>query len=160
MEKSLKLLCGDAKLGSEIENGLTLRGMSITPDARYVLLVDALWGWVQSQLADTDINRTVALSNNPCPEYKLDLLRNRPAALFTDMSLAEITEGLEEVWRAQYPELQIHLPLTSIERLTLHLIVKGHTPKGIANVRNISEGRVKNTLGTIYQSSGSVPQRS
>lgn len=154
MREGIKLLGGDAKFCNEVEHGLISKGIAVTAKARHVLLIDVPWGWIQGQLADIDSSYTVILSNNPCPEYKLDLLEYRPAALFAHMSLLEIVEGLEQVWQGQYVAPIITSPLTPTERLTLHLIAKGHTPKKIACVRNISEGRVKNTLCVIYQKLG------
>lgn len=154
MNKHIKVLCGDAKFCDEVKHGLTPKGVVIAADANHMLLVDAPWGWIQTRLVDADFRYTILISNNPCPEYKLDLLNHRPAALFAHMSLAEIIEGLEQVWLGQFPAPRIHSPLTPTERLTLHLIAKGYTPKKIASVRNISEGRVKNTLSVIYQKLG------
>ncbi len=154
VNKHIKLLCRDAKFCDEMEHGLISRGVVVSANAVCTLLVDEPWGWIQAQLCDIDACDTIILTNNPCPEYKLDLLAHQPAALFAHMSLVEVVEGLEFVWQRQYLEPKIHSPLTPTERLTLHLLAKGYTPKKIASVRNISEGRVKNTLSTIYQKLG------
>jgi len=154
VRKGVKLLCGEAKLCGEIERELTSKGVDVTSRARHTLLIDAPWGWVQGQLANVDLCRTIILSNNPCPEYKLDLLGHQPASLFTHMSLVEIVEGLEKVWQGQRVVPTIWSSLTPTERLTLRLTSNSYSNKDIARERGVDEGTIKNNLHTIFHKLG------
>lgn len=156
MQKSIEVLCKHEKLRSEIERGLIAQNIIVSSRANYGLLVDAPSGWAQGHIANLDMKSTLILSDNPCPEYCLDLLSYKPVVLLSNMSVEEIAQVLGEVLRGDQAESRIapSSSLTHVERLTLNLIARGHTPKQVAIARGISEARVKNTIQTIYQKLG------
>ena len=154
MKKSFDIDCGLPKLCDEIKRGLLISGTYVFQCGNYRLLVDAPWGWAQGQPKTSDMRRTAILSDNPCPEYKLDLLAYQPAALLTQLSLAEVAEALEKIQQGQRLVPRVSSSLTPVERATLRLTVNGHSNKDIAHVLEVGEGTIKNRLHIIFQKLG------
>lgn len=116
-----------------------------------MLLIDAPWGWAPPEMRHVCPTQTVVVSDNPCPEYRLDLLEHRPAALLHNVSMEQLAYHLKDPCLAQPSPRSV---LTPMERLTLRLLAHGRSPKQVAQHREISEGRVKNTVASIYQKLG------
>lgn len=151
----VKVHTGLIELANALEQGLDAFGFELTHTSCLHLLIDAPWGWAMSPHATVTVAGSVVVSDNPCFEYRLDLLELSPAALLTQVSVAEIAAALRRLTESgQIPTPKLSSPLTKAERLTLRLAAKGHDNKTIAKVRNVSEGTVKNTIQTIFQKLG------
>ncbi|CAN5479478.1 hypothetical protein BH24DEI1_BH24DEI1_07370 [soil metagenome] len=132
-----------------------MEGFKLCSGARWHLLIDAPWGWAVSRHATTAVRGAVVVTDNPCPEYKLDLLEQEPAALLSGVSLPDIVRTLEELEAGQKQPLpKLSSPLTPVERLTLRLAARGCDNKVIAKARNTGEGTVKNSLQVVFQKLG------
>lgn len=142
------MLCGLPRLEHEITQGLIAFGVKATPAASNALLIDAPLGWAPLQLHDLHPAQTLIVSDNPCAEYQLELLEHCPAALLSGVSIREIAEHLKDA--ADYQPPILASPLTPTERLTLRFSACERSTKQIAQHRDISEGRVKNTVGAVY----------
>lgn len=152
MARCYRMRCGLPKLEHEVRQGLTLCDLEVAAGAPKTLLLDAPRGWAPPQLRDVRPCEMVIVSDNPCAEYRLELLEHSPAALLSNVSIAEIAEHLKNP--SDYRPPILASPLTPTERLTLRLLACGRSPKQIAQQRNVSEGGVKNTVGIIYQKLG------
>jgi DNA-binding CsgD family transcriptional regulator len=146
--------CGVEKLGWEMARALEHEGLVICAHPDRHLVVDAPWGWVMSSQVPIALEGAVIVTDNPCPEYRLDLLDERPAALLSNASIADIVRALPLLQTDELPCTENLSPLTFGERAILRLAAKGLRNKEIAKQRGISEGRVKNVLGTIYYKLG------
>jgi DNA-binding NarL/FixJ family response regulator len=95
-----------------------------------------------------DTRPVIIVSDNPCPEYRLDLLDQGPIALLSDASVLDIVKVL----RGTLPPQQLYAtPLTGVERATLRLIATDHGSCAIAQTRDVSEQAVKNTISALYR---------
>jgi DNA-binding CsgD family transcriptional regulator len=151
----VKIHAGLTELANALEQGLAAFGFELTHTSPIHLLVDAPWGWAVSPHATVTVADSIVVSDNPCPEYQLDLLERSPKALLTQASVAEIAAALRHLAKAgRMPTPKFASPLTKAERLTLRLAAKGHDNKTIAKVRHVSEGTVKNTIQSIFQKLG------
>lgn len=151
MVEPYRVRAGLEKLGYEISQALPRFGVAVASDANLNLLIDAPWGWAPPQMQHICPAHTVVVSDNPCPEYRLDILEHHPAALLHNVSIEQLAGHLKNPCRARPLPCS---PLTPTERLTLRFLVHGRSPKQIAQCREISEGRVKNTVAVIYQKLG------
>lgn len=154
--QTVHLVCKLEKLREEVEYGLASHRVSVSHQAKLALLVDAPWGWAQGRISSLNMATTLVLSDNPCPEYCLDLLSYDPITFLSGVSIEDIAYTLNKLFCGDQVAscTAFSSSLTPTERLTLQLIAKGHTPKQIANIRGISGARVKNTLQVIYQKLG------
>jgi DNA-binding CsgD family transcriptional regulator len=132
---------------------LSCEGLVVDAQPDVYLLVDAPWGWATSSRVPVALEGAIVITDNPCPEYRLDLLDERPAALLSKASLSDITQVLSRLSDASHPAMRSTLvsPLTPMERIVLKLSAKGLTNKVIARRQGIGEQRVKNLLQSIYQ---------
>jgi DNA-binding CsgD family transcriptional regulator len=152
MRRQITIYCGLPKLEAEIATGLTALGLKPCSDGSFHLLVDAPWGWalLEKKLAG---DLVLIVTDNPCPEYKLHLLKRKPLALLNNVSVADIAQVLNAVIseRSGCPNTFIPAtPLSYVERETLYLIVTDHSTKSIAKIRKTSVQYVKNTTHSIY----------
>jgi DNA-binding CsgD family transcriptional regulator len=151
MQNRWRVWAGLKDLEREVTQGLSSFGVAVATDAPKTLLVDAPWGWAPSEMKHLCPTQTVVVSDNPCPEYRLDLLEHRPIALLHNVSVERLAEHLKNPCLLHPPPPS---SLTPAERLTLRLLAHGRSPKQVAQHREISEGRVKNVVSTIYQKLG------
>ncbi len=157
MKRELVVYCSNTHIYREIKEGLASFEIYVREQAESHLLVDIPRGWWLSPACCKFLdaaNYILIATDNPCLEYRLALLERFPNSHLCGISLADIAESLFESGREDKHGPKLISILTPTERLTLHLIAKGYTPKRIAGVRKISEGRVKNTVGVIYQKLG------
>lgn len=149
----VKLDCGDPRLAKDIANHMRVLGIEIDPNAKLLLLVDEPPGWAAVRTTAFE-NEHLIFSNNPCHPYLLDLLEESPAALLRlyEAELEALPATLRRIRNGErlYPK-DLHTILTRSERLTLRLAVKGYSNKGIAKIRKVLEGSVRNTLVSIYK---------
>lgn len=146
--------CDIQELRIAAEHGLKTCGLTICRDADWHIVLDAPLGWASLKLDELSPTRTIIVSDNPCPEYKLDLLERSPAGLLSQVSIEKLAGALEQ---AGLGELPYPLPITTLtpkERFTLRLIAEGHRPETCAKKRNVSEGTLRNTVQTIYSKLG------
>lgn len=117
------------------------------------VVVDLPRGWVWSNAYRLGSGGTVVISDNPCPEYKLDLLSLKPAALidFTPSALLEAVRAVE-AGQTMLPE--VSSVLTPTERLTLRLVANGHSLKAVALMRGTKINTTRNTVQTLYAKLG------
>jgi DNA-binding CsgD family transcriptional regulator len=142
--------CGIDKLGWEMARALEREGLVICAYPDWHLVVDAPWGWAISGQVPVTLEGAVIVTDNPCPEYRLDLLDERPVELLSKVSMSDIAHVLNTLGDTRVPS-PVYSPLTLTERAVLRLAAKGHTNKSIAKCRGIGEQRVKNLLSSIYQ---------
>ena len=147
MDESVVLHCGLAKLRAEVTASLEILGASVTSESDNHLILDAPLGWALWKCEELTGKRVFIVTDNPCPEYKLDLLSKGPSALMSNVSVADIYQVLGKAINP-YPTLRT--PLSRCERLTLHLVATDHSNCDIARIRAVEEQTVKNTVLTIY----------
>jgi DNA-binding CsgD family transcriptional regulator len=116
------------------------------PDKPVTLVLDAPIGWALCH--PIRVPYLVIISDNPCPEYRLALLEQRPLALLSGASLREIASILK---RGAPPQPIPYSPLSDIEQLTLRLIALGHSNSDIAEQRGVAPQTVKNAVRAVYQ---------
>ncbi|ADI13501.1 helix-turn-helix transcriptional regulator [Truepera radiovictrix] len=151
MRTRYRVLAGLEALAVGLAEGLRAFGVAIDAAARDTLLVDAPWGWAPPRLRHLCPAQMVVVSDNPCPEYRLHLLEHRPRALLHNVSIEQLAEHLQDPCLAQPSPRS---SLTPAEQFTLRLLAHGRSPKQVAHHREVSEGRVKNTVSAIYQKLG------
>lgn len=117
------------------------------------VVIDIPRGWIWSNAYRFGSGNAVVISDNPCPEYKLDLMSLKPAALidFTPGALLEAVRAVE-TGRTLLPE--VSSVLTTTERLTLRLVANGHSLKAVAVIRGTKVNTTRNTVQTLYAKLG------
>lgn len=118
--------------------------------ADLVLVIDAPTGWAFTALEELEPSRTVVVSDNPCPEYRLDLLELEPRALLDASTLDGLREALAGVLAGQEVASEITSHLTLAERRTLRLHALGRSARDIAAARGVRTSTVRNTTHMIY----------
>jgi DNA-binding CsgD family transcriptional regulator len=140
-------------LSEEIATGMQIRfGIEVDDQADLFLLLDGPLGWAfyEFEYVKCLYRNILIISDNPCPEYQLDLLSLRPFGLLSNVSLHDIVKTLEGFPTGPpYPDPLS--PLSPRERETLKLVATDHSNDAIARLRNIETQTVKNTLHGIYQ---------
>jgi DNA-binding CsgD family transcriptional regulator len=147
--RSLCISCGIASLEQELIRALKASFVDVRPSATWKLLCDAPIGWAVVQTATID-SSTIIVTDNPCPEYRLFLIEQHPAAVVSNLSVDDVISTLDAVRRGTrlYPTLKT--PLTDAERMTLHLIARGHQMHDIARRRGVGVSTVRNTVSELY----------
>jgi hypothetical protein len=105
------LHCGIAQLRAEVTLALTDLGMAVGPKAHTALVLDAPVGWALWRCQQLEQPRSVIVSDNPCPEYRLDLLENYPATLLSGASVADIVMALQGRYAVSLCEPDTHFGL-------------------------------------------------
>jgi DNA-binding CsgD family transcriptional regulator len=141
--------CGDEQLGKELSRLLSQR-MSYQ---NICLLLDIPRGWL-STLETPTLNQALVVTDNPCPEYQLDLLEKHPAGMVTSLELSCILRALESLQRGELSLPRVRSCLTKSERSVLYLSALGRSAKDMAKERDTSIGTVNNVLHVIYQKLG------
>lgn len=157
MRAQIVVHAGDKKFQSEVEQSLFLQSLAPLLQARVHLLIDVPQGWLISLSCQPSVDEAddvLVITNNPCPEYKLDFAEKFPRARFCGYSVVDIKENLFTLEQTSNPSPEKASSLTPTERLVLQLLAKGHTTRQVAQQRGVSEGRIKNVLQTIYQKLG------
>lgn len=143
--RKLTVHSGLATLQDEVAAALASLGLCVVQDGAIDLILDAPLGWALEKVSTRPV---IIVSDNPCPEYRLDLLDTEPIALLSDASVLDIAKVL----RGTLPPQQLYeTPLTAVERATLRLIATDHSSPAIAQTRGVSEQAVKNTISALYQ---------
>jgi DNA-binding CsgD family transcriptional regulator len=142
--------CELPQLKAELEKALATRNWQACRSAAWHILVDAPWGWASKEHRGLPFERTLVIIDNPCPEYRLNLLERGPAALISDATLDSIVETLEACLAGQSVYPTVTSALTAVERETLKLIAAGYNTKEVAQKRGVSSGTVKNATQVIY----------
>ena len=91
------------------------------------------------------------VSNNPCPEYLLDIMDKKPLALLKQPTLESLADTIK---RGPTFFFQMKSILTPAERHVLRPIAEGKSHKEISVTRNIAVTRVRNIVQVIYQKLG------
>lgn len=133
---------GIRQLSDNVRQGLA----HLVFDRPMTLVLDAPIGWALYHQVKAP--RLVIVSDNPCPEYRLALLEQRPLALLSGASLSEIARVLKQ---GAPPQLEPYSPLSDIEQRTLRLIALGHSNSDIAKQRSVAPQTVKNAVRALYQ---------
>lgn len=141
--------CGLPSLQKEMCRALEAEGFNETGQRVWRVVVDAPWGWAIAADASASLAGAVVITDNPCPEYRLDLLDQQPAALLSNVSIADIVAALVTLAEGQVIHPATTSPLTPGERAILALAARGLSNREIALARGSSEQRVKNALGEI-----------
>ncbi len=145
---NITLHCGLSKLRAEIAVGLAAFGFSIVETSVTHLILDAPLGWALWKSENLAAQRIFVVTDNPCPEYKLRLLNQKPLALMSQVSLKDIGDILCDEGFEALP--RIITPLSKAEAFTLYLVATDHSNCAISHIRNIQEQTVKNTICTIF----------
>lgn len=126
-----------------------MHGIQVSSAATWCLLVDIPLGSAfDIELAET--SQSVIATENPCPEYRLDLLDRQPAALVGILPIDELAATIKVVWQGKEFHPKVRTSLTQAERETLRLLAQENSNREIAELRGTCVGTVKNTLSTIY----------
>lgn len=148
MTRNLAVHSGLRALRDEVARELFSLKLPVPRDSATHLVLDAPLGWALGWQGGIDTRPVIIVSDNPCPEYRLDLLDQGPIALLSDASVLDIVKVL----RGTLPPQQLYeTPLTGVERATLRLIATDHSSCAIAQTRGVSEQVVKNTISALYQ---------
>lgn len=123
-------------------------------DKDHHVVIDIPRGWVWLNTFWFGAPHPIAVSDNPCPEYKLDLLARRPAALIDQFTLGALLKALRAVEIGETVLPKISSTLTPTERLTLQLIANGHSIKEVAALRGAKISTTRNTVQTLYTKLG------
>ena len=133
---------------------------AIRPNPKPVLIVQERWvgeglEWLEANDTQAQTNALI-LTENPCPEYALDLLEYRPAGLIVCPSGERFTalgRALSLIHRGnivrEHPRLQTRL-LPS-ERALLRLLSRQVGTREIAEVLSLSHKTVRNRISEIGQ---------
>ncbi|KEF35596.1 hypothetical protein RDMS_00940 [Deinococcus sp. RL] len=149
---NVKVTCGTPALAAELERGLALSGF--TSPLRLHLLVDAPSGFAFAHRGSFEEQPTLVLTDNPCPEYLLDLRDAGPVAVLAGgHSFEEVQRGLE---RAAAGERFYHGPevkscLSGAERRILRYLVAGYSDKRIARQLGRSEKTIGNQVASVLK---------
>jgi DNA-binding NarL/FixJ family response regulator len=116
--------------------------------------MDAPIGRAFLKLAELGAVHAIVVSDNPCPEYKLDLLQRNPAALLGQVKIEDIGKAIKAVRAGHtlYPTLSSCL--THKERETLRYVAEGYALSQCAKPRGGSAGTLRNTIHAIYTKLG------
>jgi DNA-binding CsgD family transcriptional regulator len=126
--------------------------LSLKKDHHIIIDIPRGWVWLNSFWFES--HRPIVVSDNPCPEYKLDLLACKPAALIDRFALSALLEALRAVEAGETTLPRISSRLTPTERLTLQLIANGHSIKEVAAIRGAKISTTRNTIQTLYTKLG------
>ncbi len=118
------------------------------------IVLDRPWGYAAATLANYKLHNVLIASDNPCPEYQLDLLAAEPVALVTHVTGDAIVRTLYCLEKANYHHPTFDTTLTSAERKILRLVAKGLSNKQIAKMLDINNGTVHNHLRRVYNKLG------
>ena len=143
---------GIAYLGVSLEQDLKLADASLGPIK--VIVIDRPIGWAFLEQHLPDMNKTLILSDNPCPEYRLRLLECGPLGLVGEVSLRAVLCAAQTLRLGALTPPATKTCLTPAERTCLHLAAIGKTNKEIAVARDVTEGVVKNSLNAINHKLG------
>lgn len=146
-----ELLCGDRIYLKAFEELLVSNNAYHSEDYAWQMLVDKPVGWALLERPEYDYANCVVLTENRCPAYQLTLLDKEPLGLLDLRSLHAVVPALNAISAGQTVYPRVTTPLTKVERLTLHLLSRGHHNKEIAAKRKVSESTVKNSLYEIYK---------
>ncbi|ADI13885.1 transcriptional regulator, LuxR family [Truepera radiovictrix DSM 17093] len=150
----INLHCGISRLKREMVLALKGAGVPTVSSSepllsRLHLILDAPLGWALWRSLELEGQSKVVVSDNPCPEYRLDLLESEPLALLHDVSVTDIVLMLrgEKCASVRLP----YTPLSTTERLTLKLIAMDYSNDSIARLRGVETQTVKNVVRNLYQ---------
>ena len=146
--RPLEVRCGYSALGQGVQAGLAHLCLPIP----LTLLLDAPFGFALYELTVLKRERTVIVSDNPCPEYWDDLWREKPLALIVQGTrLPDIQKGLEQAARGEGFKRtpQAESPLSESERSVLRLCALGKKNADIAKMLHLSSRTVSNTVSRI-----------
>jgi DNA-binding CsgD family transcriptional regulator len=145
----LRVCCGDEQLGKELSRLLSQR----VSYQKIRLLLDIPRGWL-STLESTSFSQTLIVTDNPCPEYQLDLLGHHPAGMVLSLELNCILRAMASLQKGETFLPTVRSSLTRAERSVLYLSAIGRSAKDMAKQRDTSIGTVNNVLHVIYQKLG------
>lgn len=146
----VSVVCGIESLAAEVGRGLMLMGIEVCPHAPWRVLLDGPGGWAARSRDVFEFDRTVVVTDNPCPEYKLYLLEANPAALIGGAGLDKVVTTLARVQGGERCCPNFITTLTKSECLTLHFIAEGHALKKIAHIKGVGDGTLRNTITELY----------
>jgi DNA-binding CsgD family transcriptional regulator len=141
--------CGDEQLAKELSRILSQHVLC----PHICLLLDIPRGWLSTQ-GPTTLRQALLITDNPCPEYQLDLLEKHPAGMVTSLELQCILRTLRGLQKGERYFPTVRSSLTKAERSVLYLSALGRSAKDMAKERTSSTGTINNMLHTIYQKLG------
>lgn len=147
-DSSLEVRCGYFALGYSIAVGLKSIWREKTP----ILIVDAPFGFALTELPKVERERTVVISDNPCPEYWADLWQLKPRALLVKGTLlGEIQSALEQAVRGESFKRTPNTAsaLNERERSVLRLCAMGGENQEIARKLGVKQRTVANHIYRI-----------
>lgn len=148
----INIYSGMKYLSASLEQDLRLADASFGPIK--VIVIDRPVGWAFLEQHLLDMDKTLILSDNPCPEYRLRLLECGPLGLVGEISLRAVLCAAEALRLGALTPPAAKTCLTPVERTCLHLAAIGKTNKEIAVARDVTEGVVKNSLNAINHKLG------
>ena len=149
---NITVYSGIEYLGASLEQDLKLANVSLAPIK--FIIVDRPTGWALLPQHASKLSKSLVLSDNPCPEYCLNLLESDLVGLVREISLKAILDVVEAVELDAPTTSGAKTHLTPAERACLHLVAGGKTNKEIAVIRDVTEGVVKNRLNSINRKLG------
>ena len=149
----IQVQCTLSYFSTALEQALSARHSLVAGRVRYIL-VDIPRGQALSTCTKPELRSTVIISDNPCPEYKLDVLARKPAALLGRITLEELVESIRMVEAGHNVVPEVSSILTPAERFTLQLIARGHNIKEVAALRGAKASTTRNTIQVIYTKLG------
>ena len=149
-EPAVDLRCGRDGMADVVADILGNKGVSVTPCARHVLLVDEPLGWAYRQPCD---QRRLVVIATTCtsPLYLADLLDTGALGVISLLPTATFFAQLETLLGGRALPPLPKTPLTPAERLTARLVAQGMSNKAVAKARGVSEKVVKNSLNNVFR---------
>ena len=149
----IRVRCENAFVRDSLEKQLVVSGILADGGPVEQVLVDLPRGWIlEDRIADPQ--RTIIVSDNPCPEYKLDLLELRPAALVEQLTVEAIGKAVRLLQSGQAVSSTASTCLTPTERFSLRLIASGRSVEEAAAEREVKAGTMRNTVHMLYSKLG------
>ena len=151
--------CGIPGLQRSLTRDLEALGVQPEATANRLLLVDLPCGFALRMLDPAGSLRepTVAMTENPCPEYWEDLWALRPAGLIVGIRFDRAI--LDALVRVSRGERYQHMParrsaLTPTERTLLRVVARGWDNARIARQFHVEDKTVRNSLTRVYAKLG------
>ena len=118
------------------------------------IIIDRPTGWAFLDYPLSKMPESLVLSDNPCPEYRLELWEYQPLGLVEEISLNAVLNTVKALEEGAFTRSLASTHLTPSERVCLRLVAGGKTNKEIAVARKVTEGTVKNSLSSISDKLG------
>lgn len=155
-QNCLEIKCAYEKLAKEVEDALKREHFTCT-NCSLTLILDQHVGFALKTLLARSGERTVVVTDNPCPEYWEDLWSLKPQVLLAGgHSIKELIDALERAAKGErFRRVPHHeSKLTPRERDILRLCAMSYKNEQIAEQLMLKGRTVKNNLNSIYSKLG------